>query len=560
MVFKKILYILLFIFFQSQVLAKDWKPNQVGSFLSSKIARSITDIDNAAYYAQYSYNQNTASSGLGIMAIEALLANGQVKEAIPIGIKISKDVPEITLAQYVKVLDNLNSGNINQALDILLKISPKGIDTYILPILQTWAAAGSNKQIDGLKIIKNQAERGVLEPLYDYHSALINEFTGDNEAAKINYSNIVNKSNNANAQVYLAAALFFNKNKNKELFDNTIAKLEKTAPYSNELYLLKNSTTLPNKNLITNVKEGIAETFLNSAEILFNEGLDRQALIYAQISLYLSPNLNNTSYLLGRIFKSIKDNKRAIQYFKNVKDHSSISHDAKIAYAETIFDIDGIDNAFKILDEYTKLYPDNINFNRTIAELFYKADNFDKAIEYYDLIFSKIEKIEFRHWPLFYSSGIALERGKKWKRAEKQFLLALKFVPDNPQVLNYLGYSWIDQGININKAMDMILKAADQRPNDGYIIDSLGWAFYQTGKYEEAVINLEKAVELESDSIIIDHLGDALFYSGRKLEAVFQWKRALEFEPTDKMINIIKKKIEGIIIPKAGTNASSKPI
>ena len=560
MVFKKILYILLFIFFQSQVLAKDWKPNQVGSFLSSKIARSITDIDNAAYYAQYSYNQNTASSGLGIMAIEALLANGQVKEAIPIGIKISKDVPEITLAQYVKVLDNLNSGNINQALDILLKISPKGIDTYILPILQAWAAAESNKQIDGLKIIKNQAERGVLEPLYDYHSALINEFTGDNEAAKINYSNIVNKSNNANAQVYLAAALFFNKNKNKELFDNTIAKLEKTAPYSNELYLLKKSTILPNKNLITNVKEGIAETFLNSAEILFNEGLDRQALIYAQISLYLSPNLNNTSYLLGRIFKSIKDNKRAIQYFKNVKDHSSISHDAKIAYAETIFDIDGIDNAFKILDEYTKLYPDNINFNRTIAELFYKADNFDKAIEYYDLIFSKIEKIEFRHWPLFYSSGIALERGKKWKRAEKQFLLALKFVPDNPQVLNYLGYSWIDQGININKAMDMILKAADQRPNDGYIIDSLGWAFYQTGKYEEAVINLEKAVELESDSIIIDHLGDALFYSGRKLEAVFQWKRALEFEPTDKMINIIKKKIEGIIIPKAGTNASSKPI
>ena len=560
MVFKKILYILLFIFFQSQVLAKDWKPNLVGSFLSSKIARSITDIDNAAYYAQYSYNQNTASSGLGIIAIEALLANGQVKEAIPIGIKISKDVPEITLAQYVKVLDNLNSGNINQALDILLKISPKGIDTYILPILQTWAAAGSNKQIDGLKIIKNQAERGVLEPLYDYHSALINEFTGDNEAAKINYSNIVNKSNNANAQVYLAAALFFNKNQNKELFDNTIAKLEKTAPYSNELYLLKNSTTLPNKNLITNVKEGIAETFLNSAEILFNEGLDRQALIYAQISLYLSPNLNNTSYLLGRIFKSIKDNKRAIQYFKNVKDHSYISHDAKIAYAETIFDIDGIDNAFKILDEYTKLYPDNINFNRTIAELFYKADNFDKAIEYYDLIFSKIEKIDFRHWPLFYSSGIALERGKKWKRAEKQFLLALKFVPDNPQVLNYLGYSWIDQGININKAMDMILKAANQRPNDGYIIDSLGWAFYQTGKYEEAVINLEKAVELESDSIIIDHLGDALFYSGRKLEAVFQWKRALEFEPTDKMINIIKKKIEGIIIPKAGTNASSKPI
>jgi tetratricopeptide (TPR) repeat protein len=108
--------------------------------------------------------------------------------------------------------------------------------------------------------------------------------------------------------------------------------------------------------------------------------------------------------------------------------------------------------------------------------------------------------------------------------------------------------------------MDMIVKAAEQRPNDGYIIDSLGWAFYQIGKYKEAVINLEKAVELTSDSIIIDHLGDALFYSGRKIEAVFQWKRALEFEPTEEMINKVKNKIKGVIIPKAGINAASKPI
>jgi len=544
---------------QNQSFAMDWRPNQVGSFLSSKFARSVTDIDKAAYYAQYSYNQNTASSGLGIIAIEALLANGQVKEAIPIGIKISNEIPEITLSQYLKVLDSLDSNNFNNALELLLKVSPNGIDTYILPILQTWAAAGSNQQTGGLKIMKDQAERGVLEPIYDYHSALINEFIGNKDAAKINYSNILKKSNNANAQVYLSAALFFQRNNNEELFNKTISKLERINPYSNELFLLKNSNIFPDKR-VNNAREGIAEIFLNSAEILFNEGLDRQALIYGQISLYLSPNSGSASYLLGKIFKSINNNERALKYFKKVKDNSSISYDAKITYAETIFDMEGIDNAFIILNKYHKLYPENINFSRSIAELFYKADNFDKSIEYYDLIFSKIEKVEFKHWPLFYSSGIALERGKKWKRAEKQFLMALKFVPDNPQVLNYLGYSWVDQGINVDKAMEMIVKAAEQRPNDGYIIDSLGWAFYQIGKYEEAVINLEKAVELTSDSIIIDHLGDALFYSGRKIEAVFQWKRALEFDPTEEMINKVKEKIEGTIIPKAGINAGSKPI
>ena len=559
MLLKKILCILLFILFHSQVLAKDWKPNQVGSFLSSKIARSITDINNAAYYAQYSYNRNPESSGLGIMALEALLANGQVREAIPIGVKISNDFPELTLSQYVKALDSLTT-NKEATLEILLKVTPNGIDTYILPILQTWAAAGSNKQLGGLKIMKDQAERGVLEPLYDYHLALINEFIGDNESAKINYSNIVNKSRNASAQVYLEAALFFHKNNNKELFDTTIAKLERIAPYSNELFLLKNNIFLTSEKKIKNIKQGIAETFLNSAEILFNEGLDRQALIYGQVSLYLSPNSDNASYLLGRIFKSINDNERAIKYLKKINDKSYISQDAKIAYAEIIFLSEGIDSAVNILKDYHLLYPDNINFSRTIAELYYKADNFEKSIEYYDLIFSKIEEIKFKHWPLFYSSGIALERGKKWKRAEKQFLMALKFVPDNPQVLNYLGYSWIDKGININEAMEMIAKAAEKRPDDGYIIDSLGWAFYQTGEYELAVINLEKAVELVSDSIIIDHLGDALFYSGRKLEAIFQWKRALEFDPTNEMINIIKKKINGKFIPKAGINAASKPI
>ncbi|MGY8976154.1 MAG: tetratricopeptide repeat protein [Alphaproteobacteria bacterium] len=559
MVFMKILYLLIFIFIQNQSFAADWRPNQVGSFLSSKFARSITDIDKAAYYAQYSYSQNTAASGLGIIALEALLANGQIKEAIPIGIKISNEVPEITLAQYLKVLDSLDSNNFNKTLELLLKVSPNGIDTYILPILQTWAAAGSNQQTGGLQIIKDQAERGVLEPIYDYHSALINEFIGNSEAAKINYSNIIKKSNNANAQVYLSAAEFFKRNNNQGLLDKTIAKLERLKPYSNELFLLKNSNVSPSKK-INNVKDGIAEIFLNSAEILFNEGLDRQALIYGQIALYLSPNLDSASYLLGKIFRSINNNERAVKYLKNVKDNSSIFYDAKITYAEIIYDIEGTEKSFAILNKLHKLHPENINLSRSIAELFYKSENFDKSIEYYDLIFSKIEKIEFKHWPLFYSSGIALERGKKWERAEKQFLMALKFVPDNPQVLNYLGYSWIDQGININAAMEMIVKAAEQRPSDGYIIDSLGWAFYQIGQYEEAVIKLEKAVELTSDSIIIDHLGDALFYSGRKIEAVFQWKRALEFEPSEEMTNKIKEKIEGTIIPKAGINAASKPI
>ena len=520
----------------------------------------MTDIENSAYFAEYSYNRNPDSFALGAIALEALIANGQITEALPIGLKISKNMPEITLAQYINMIDSLNSNSYRNSLDILLNISPNGIDNFILPILQTWAAAGSNQELGGLEIMKGQANRGVLDPLYDYQSALIYEFIGDIENAHVSYKNIIKRSNNANAHVYSRAAIFFANNNLPDLYTETLNKLETIDPYSNELFILKKNKNYSKKTKITSIKQGISEVFLNSAEILFNEGLDRQALIYAQISSYLEPNSDSANYLLGRIFKSINNNERAIKYFKKVNEYSLVIHDANIAYAETLYDIEGLSNSKEFLNNMKKSFPDNINYLRTMAELFYKADDFESSIQYYDLIFEKIDKIEFKHWPLFYSSGIALERGKNWERAEKQFLTALQFVPNNPQVLNYLGYSWIDQGININRALEMIVNAAEQRPDDGYIIDSLGWAYFQIGNYEEAVINLEKAAALVSDSVIIDHLGDALFYTGRKVEAVFQWKRALEFNPSDDLIKILNNKINGDILPKAGVNAVSKPI
>ena len=242
MYYKKIIYVIILVIFSSQVFADSWRPNQVGSFLSSKIARSITDIENSAYFAEYSYNRNPDSFALGAIALEALIANGQIIEAFPIGLKISKNMPEITLAQYISMIDSLNSNSYGKVLDVLLNISPNGIDNFILPILQTWAAAGSNKELGGLEIMKGQANRGVLDPLYDYQSALIYEFIGDIENAHISYKNIIKRSNNANAHVYSRAAIFFANNNLPDLYSETLNKLETIDPYSNELFILKKNT------------------------------------------------------------------------------------------------------------------------------------------------------------------------------------------------------------------------------------------------------------------------------------------------------------------------------
>ena len=153
--------------------------------------------------------------------------------------------------------------------------------------------------------------------------------------------------------------------------------------------------------------------------------------------------------------------------------------------------------------------------------------------------------MERRHWSLLYSRGIALERSKQWARAETDFIKALELEPEQPYVLNYLGYSWVDQGIHLERATGMIEKAVELRPRDGFIVDSLGWAYFRIGDYGGAVRELERAVELRpQDPVINDHLGDAYWMVGRRLEARFQWRRALALEPEADVAGTITNKLE----------------
>ena len=171
-----------------------------------------------------------------------------------------------------------------------------------------------------------------------------------------------------------------------------------------------------------------------------------------------------------------------------------------------------------------------------------------EAVQAYDLTENRSSTA--LDWRLLYSRGIALERMNDWKRAEQDLLNALRLKPDQPYILNYLGYSWIDRGMNLEGAKSMIEKAVSIRPNDGFIIDSLGWAFFQLGKYNQAVKYLEKAASLEpEDPVINDHLGDAYWLTNRRLEARFQWLRSLSQNPMDQRKELIGEKLRGNHLP-----------
>jgi Flp pilus assembly protein TadD len=195
-----------------------------------------------------------------------------------------------------------------------------------------------------------------------------------------------------------------------------------------------------------------------------------------------------------------------------------------------------------------------------MGNLLRASEKYAEAGEAYSRAIELVLNPERRNWTLFYSRGITAERVKNWPRAEADFRKALELEPDQPLVLNYLGYSFVEKGENLTEAMDMIRKAVELRPNDGYIVDSLGWAHYQLGEYEEAVKHLERAVELKpQDPVINDHLGDAYWRAGRKLEASFQWQHARDSEPDDKLKAEIDAKLaNGLGDKKAPTPAASQ--
>lgn len=538
--------------------SENWKPNHFGSFLSTQIARSNLDIENSAFFSRIVYENERSSIALAIMAIESLTANGQIEDAI----RIVNGIPDfsyITLGLYLKIIFLIDIGDYESVKETLSKINPNGIDSYILPVLQAWIEAGLRNHEQAVTALNIQANKGIFAPIYDYHSALISDWAGDYKLAEQKYEDAINRNNESNARLFIAASSFFNRHQINEKKLRIDKKFEKSMPDSSEFFIFKKNKDRINQiaPITNNIREGVAEAFLNASEILYNEGLISQALVYSQLALFLNNKLDNAKLIIGNIFKSNNNYSRAIQYYEDIDDFSLLKIKADIAIAKCFSEMQNINEAINLLNDDQNIYKNNFNYLKTIAEIYYDDKDFGSSNIYYTKVFESMSSLEKRHWPLLYAYGISLERAGKWEEAEDKFTQALIFSPDHPLILNYLGYSWLDRGVKIELALEMIKKAVEQQPNDGYIVDSLGWGYYQIGNYEDAVKYLENATELvPGDPIITDHLGDALFYAGRKIEAKFQWNKALEFEPTSELIIKIKNKIEGIQFPAPGIKAT----
>jgi tetratricopeptide (TPR) repeat protein len=275
-------------------------------------------------------------------------------------------------------------------------------------------------------------------------------------------------------------------------------------------------------------------------------------LIYARLAIALRPDHGDAILLAGDLLERSGQFALADAVYDTMPPDHPQYLGAQLGKANALARGGDVDAAIASLQDLSAEKPDSVLVYSALGDLLRREERFEAAAEAYTSALDQLDVVEERHWVLIYTRAIAFERMGQWERAEPEFRRALEFVPDEPQVLNYLGYSLIEKNRNLEEALGMIERAVEGEPDSGYIVDSLGWAYFRLGRYEEAVPVMERAVELlPTDPILNDHLGDVYWAVGREREARFQWRRALSFAPhPDLDTDEVRRKIEaGLELP-----------
>jgi tetratricopeptide (TPR) repeat protein len=297
--------------------------------------------------------------------------------------------------------------------------------------------------------------------------------------------------------------------------------------------------------LVNSAQAGAAEALYGLGASLGRRGGEDLGLVYLQLALYLAPNHPLALLSLADLYESLKKPELAIMIYARIPANSPLHRNAAIQMASNLDALDKPEEAQKHLEALIKENPDDLEAIMALGNVLRGHKKFAECADVYSKAVTTISHPQKANWVTFYFRGICYERSKQWPKAEADLKKALELYPEQPHVLNYLGYSWVDQGVNLDEGMSMIKRAVQQRPDDGYIVDSLGWAYFKLGNYPEAVKNLERAIELKpEDPTINDHLGDGYWRIGRLLEARFQWAHARDLKPEPEELPKIEAKLK----------------
>ena len=427
------------------------------------------------------------------------------------------------------------------------------MERLLTGLLKAWSQQGSGNTKEALVTIDALEGPSWFKIFSEYHGGLIAGLGGEkNDAIARLTKTVENRAGGTTAvhtymrSVEALARLQLRTGAEKEA-KATIQMGLRIQPSGPALMRLSKSADAggATRPLISSAQQGAAEVFYNLGAVLNSEGGKQFALIYLQLANVLNPDSDVSILALADLYDSQSLPERANKLFAKVAEDSPYRRIAKLEMALNLDELKKLDEARKEMDQLVQSDPADLVASLSYGQMLVRHEKYTDAVKIYEAAIAQISNPKRFHWNLYYRHGIASERSKNWPAAEKSFLKALELFPDQPNVLNYLGYSWVDMNINLDDGLNMIRKAVELRPQDGYIIDSLGWAYFRLGRYADAVGELERAIEKKAeDPTINDHLGDAYWRIGRRLEATFQWSHAVDLKPVDSELIKIKEKLK----------------
>lgn len=539
-----------------------------GAYLVAQMASRANQSELAGDFYSRALSIDPADPDLLRSAMQAHLMAGSIREAGMAAQSLIARAPESQQAHFLLAIAAFKNQKIELAVNHLDQTRPGPLTRLLEPNIRLWVAAAQGNQSELDKALNKLQNMSAFSSVSLAQAALYYDMQGDVSRARQLYRRAARAGGLGNLGFALdygaflyrqgegdkaraAYEMYYKANLPHPAIDAALDALAQQAD--------------PPPAPVFDPLVGLGRTMFGLAEAMRREGRLELALAYARLSAYLDGENNLVLMQTAETLAALQNHRLAADVFASVGGAAVINREAQIRRAEMLQEMGASESAISVLTGVLQDAPGHVRALVALGDIYRGDERFEEAETSYDRAIQELPDEQPLHWHVYFARGIARERLGDWEQAESDLLTARRLSNDEPHVLNYLGYSWIDKGMYLQEALQIIVKAVKQKPNNGFFVDSLGWAYYRLGDYDKALFYLERATQLQpTDPVITDHLGDALWQLGRRLEARYQWRKALAFEPEENVAQNINEKLvlglrpESIIkqkprLPRGGT-------
>ena len=519
-----------------------------GAYLAANIANHRQDFDNAAEYYKIVAQKDSENTNVNRAVYLLLSSMGQLDKAAPFARKEIEAGAKNTIAPLIVAVNDAAEGNYPKMRENVALLEGDIYRILVIPMFNAWAYAGEKKEKEAIAEIEKIAVDRSMEPLTLFHKAMIYDYLGNTQKAAQAYETIAQKyPKDVTFRMLEIISDFYARSGDKESAHKISARYNDNSILS---LLLENidkqidSKTKDSPAIINTPQKGLAEALFNIGTLFrISPNMAEMAQLYLSASSFLNPQYDVAQIAMANVLEELGLYKEANRYYEKINKDSGSYFIAKMKLVENLNTLKEYNKAEEQLRLLLKDYPENTQLLCDLGNIYMNMNNYDEAIKLY----KQALQYNNKEWLVYYALGAAYEKINKDDLAIENLKEALHLSQRNPNVLNYLGYKWLESGQNTDEAVRMIIEAYQKSPFEGHIIDSIGWMYYRLGNYKKAIEFLEQASDMNpGNAVINDHLGDAYWFGGRKNEAVFQWKHALVLKEDADQINkdVINAKIE----------------